>query len=67
MAAQARGVPLVLIITGKGRRSGGTLREELPRWLRESPLREAIIAYDVAGPRHGGEGAWYVRIRKRKK
>lgn len=58
------GVRLVLIITGKGRGGGGTLRALLPRWIEETPLRGRIIAYDVAGPRHGGEGAWYVRIRK---
>jgi DNA-nicking Smr family endonuclease len=66
-AAQARGVRLALVITGKGREGKpGALREELPRWLGESPLQGRIIAYDAAGPRHGGKGAWYVRIRKRK-
>jgi DNA-nicking Smr family endonuclease len=65
--AQTRGASLVLIITGKGREGKpGILREELPRWLNESPLRQAIIAYDVAGPHHGAEGAWYVRIRKKR-
>lgn len=63
-AAQARGDKLVLIITGKGKLGGGTLKTWLPRWLEETPLRGRIIAYDIAGPRHGGDGAWYVRIRK---
>jgi DNA-nicking Smr family endonuclease len=63
---RARGMRRVLVITGKGRMGGGALRGLLPLWLHESPLLEAVIAYDKAGPRHGGEGAWYVRIRKRK-
>lgn len=61
---QAQDVRLALIITGKGKGSGGTLRSELPRWLKEPPLKEAVIAYSPASPRDGGEGAWYVRIRK---
>jgi DNA-nicking Smr family endonuclease len=61
---RADGIRLALVITGKGRSGGGALRELLPRWLEETPLRGSIIAYDIAGPRHGGEGAWYVRIRK---
>ena len=63
-AAQARGARTLLIITGKGKGGGGTLREWLPRWLGETPLRGRIIAYDSAGPRHGGAGAWYIRIRR---
>ena len=62
---QARGVRTALVITGKGKpMSTTTLRALLSRWLCESPLRERIIAYDSAAPRHGGGGAWYVRLRK---
>jgi len=65
--AQAKGISLVLVITGKGRDGKPrVLREELPRWLAAPPLQGAIIAYDTAGSAHGGEGAWYVRIRKRR-
>jgi len=64
---QSDGVRSALIITGKGRgNTEGTLRELLPRWLNESPLRQHIIAYDNAALRHGGSGAWYIRIRKQK-
>lgn len=63
--AEARSLRTVLVITGKGRGGkDGVLRRLLPLWLDESPLRERIIAYDVAGPRHGGGGAWYIRIKK---
>jgi len=61
-----RGLRAALVITGKGEKEGGTLRNLFPRWLNEPPLRERIIAYDKAAPRHGGSGAWYVRIRKAK-
>jgi DNA-nicking Smr family endonuclease len=61
---QTRGARLLRVITGKGRAGGGALRELVPRWLEETPLRGHILAYDVADLRHGGEGAWYVRIRK---
>jgi DNA-nicking Smr family endonuclease len=65
LESQAQGKKLVLIITGKGKAGkDGILKEELPRWLNETALRRAVIAYDNAGPRHGGGGAWYVRIRR---
>lgn len=57
---------MLLVITGKGKGGKeGVLRRLLPLWLAESPLREYIIAYDGASARHGGAGAWYIRIRKR--
>ena len=63
--AQARGLRTVLVITGKGAgEKGGTLRRMLPVWFAETALREHIIAYDSAGPKHGGSGAWYVRIKR---
>lgn len=63
--AQARGLRVILVITGKGNKEKeGILRKLLPVWFNETPLRERIIAYDNASPRHGGSGAWYVRIRK---
>ena len=56
----------VLVITGKGYSHGGdgVLRSELPRWLNSDPLRAKIVAYDFAQPRHGGQGAYYVYIKK---
>jgi len=60
---------VVLVITGKGSLSDDntTMRGELPRWLKETPLRHLVTAYShPAKPNHGGAGATYVRVRKKK-
>jgi DNA-nicking Smr family endonuclease len=63
--AQVRGNRCVLVITGRGLRHGGTLREMTPRWLDEAPNRARVLAYAEAQLRHGGEGALYVLVRRR--
>lgn len=57
----------VLVITGKGTREGsGVLRANVPRWLNQAPLRDRILGFSYARPQHGGEGALYVLIRRRR-
>lgn len=59
----------VLIITGKGlTKSGeiGVLRQAVPRWLNESPMNAWIKGFDYAARNHGGEGALYVLIRRKR-
>jgi DNA-nicking Smr family endonuclease len=57
----------VLVITGKGGRTGpGVLRREVPRWLNQAPLRERIIGISQARQKDGGDGALYVLIRRRR-
>lgn len=65
-SSQSMGRRTVLVITGKGYQHGseGVLRSGLPRWLNTEPLRSKIVAFDFAQPRHGGQGAYYVYIRK---
>ncbi len=65
-ASQGMGRRTVLIITGKGYAHGsdGVLRAELPRWLNSADTRSRILAYDYAQPRHGGQGAFYVYLKK---
>jgi DNA-nicking Smr family endonuclease len=67
-AAQDRGAKLVLIITGKGGRSGemGVLRRQVPHWLAVPELRDLVIGFEDAHTAHGGEGALYVRLRRRR-
>jgi len=42
------------------------LRRQVPLWLRSAELREIVIGFDWAHAAHGGEGALYVRIRRRR-
>lgn len=60
----------VLLIPGRGRNSPGgqaLIREELPMWLTNEPLRRVVLAFCTALPQHGGAGALYVLLRKFKK
>jgi DNA-nicking Smr family endonuclease len=45
----------------------GRLRRKLPEWLAEDDLRGYVAGYQPAHPRHGGGGAFYVRIRRRER
>ena len=71
--AQARGARLVLVITGKGQREDpydpmprrrGVLKTQVPMWLQMSPLTGAILQVSTAHRKHGGEGAYYVYLRR---
>ena len=67
--ARADGVRCGLIITGRGHHSDGgigVLQQEVPQALQESPLSTHLLAFATAIPRHGGPGALYVLLRKRK-
>ena len=74
--AQASGHSLVLVVTGKGAPSDartefasqaterGVLRRMVPQWLALPDLRAAVLGFEEAGPRQGGGGALYVRLRR---
>lgn len=77
-SAQARGLRLVLVVTGKGstptldnepfdlaRRPRGVLNAMVPRWLKEPALAKRIAEIRAAHRRHGGSGALYVYLRKK--
>jgi len=60
----------VLLIPGRGLGSPGgvgLIRQELQRWLTRDPLKRIVLAFATAQPKHGGAGALYVLLRKRKK
>ena len=68
-SAYERGLRMVLIVTGKGSRSGGEgiLRQSLPRWLNAPGLRHRVLAFSAAQPRHGGDGAFYVLLKRKRR
>lgn len=64
-----RGLRCVLVITGQGRRdplaaARGVLRGGLEGWLNEPATRPLVLACVPAQRRHGGQGAFYVLLRR---
>jgi DNA-nicking Smr family endonuclease len=71
--AVARERRLVLVITGKGKSKAdhgpiperhGVLRHQVPHWLNTAPLKPHILQIAEAHIRHGGQGAYYVYLRR---
>jgi|SRR5580704_8726338 DNA-nicking Smr family endonuclease len=56
----------VLVITGKGVSGDGVLRRRVPDWLAEAPIREHVAGVSEAHRRHGGEGALYVALKRKR-
>ena len=42
----------------------GVLRRALPQWVNETEFRELVSGFQPAHPKHGGGGAFYVRLRR---
>jgi DNA-nicking Smr family endonuclease len=79
--AQRGGDKLVLVITGKGARAPdpyapfdlelesrarGVLKSMVPRWFREPEFATLIADHRSAHVRHGGGGALYVYLKKKR-
>ncbi|MEH3121290.1 MAG: Smr/MutS family protein [Sphingomonas phyllosphaerae] len=71
--AVSRGDRVILLVTGKPPRpesqrphARGAIRAAIPDWLRLSAYAGAIAAVRGAHPRHGGAGALYVVLRRRR-
>lgn len=73
LTSQSRGLRLVLVITGKGMREDpydpmprrrGVLKTQVPQWLRMPPVSQAVLQISEAHRRHGGEGAYYIYLRR---
>ncbi len=45
----------------------GRLRRLIPEWLGEAAFRAYVSGYQPAHPRHGGGGAFYVRLRRNRR
>ncbi len=69
-----RGHRCVLVITGKGppghteghEEGRGVLRRALLLWLDDPELRPCVLATAPAKPRHGGDGARYLLLRRQR-
>jgi DNA-nicking Smr family endonuclease len=79
VSAAERGARVILVITGKGSEPGpapadlmegrparGAIRADLPRWLGEEGLSARIAAVRRAHPRHGGSGAAYLILKRKR-
>lgn len=75
LTSHSRGLRLVLVITGKGQREDlydsmprrrGVLKSQVPQWLRLPPVAQAVLQVTEAHRKHGGGGAYYVYLRKRR-
>ena len=64
--SHARGLKFVLVVTGKGAQGQGVLRKQVPKWLALPEFREMVLSVEPAHVGHGGEGALYVRLRKKR-
>ena len=73
--AHGKGLRLILIITGKGRNTEdhdiipkrkGILKANVPNWLAMEPLSSKILQITNAHVKHGGGGAFYVYLRKKR-
>lgn len=71
LGAADDGVRLALVITGKGRPGAGeagargVLRSRFLDWIEEAPLKAKIARVGPARPKDGGEGAFYVFLKKK--
>lgn len=75
MTSHGNGKRLVLVITGKGKERDeggpipvrfGVLRHQVPQWLGQAPLKSMVMQVSPAHVSHGGGGAYYVYLRRRR-
>lgn len=60
------GLRAVLVVTGKGRGGEGQIRRHARDWLASHDLRTIVAGVSGAARRHGGEGALYVALKRRR-
>ena len=73
MDGHADGKRLLLVVTGKGKSTRddgpipirrGVLRHQVPQWLAMPPMGAVVSQVTQAHISHGGEGAYYVYLRR---
>lgn len=73
--AYGQGKRLILVITGKGKSKSdegpipmriGVLKHQVPGWLRAGQLAPMVLQITESHLKHGGSGAYYVYLRRRR-
>ena len=73
--SRQNGNRLLLVITGKGRSNNydrftvkevGVLRRSVPLWLEGPRFVDMVLQITQAHPKHGGSGAYYVYLKRKK-
>jgi len=55
----------LLVITGKGGLLGrGVLKAEMPVWMNSAEIRSLVLSYTTAQPKDGGDGAFYILLKR---
>ena len=61
---------VLLVVTGKGKvgaqGEGGVLKRQMPEWLMAGPYASRILRIVTAARGHGGGGAFYVLLRRKR-
>ena len=57
----------ILVISGKGEHGKGKIKLNIPVWIASPSLSLLIHFYSFAAPKDGGDGAYYIRLRKKEK
>jgi len=55
----------ILVISGKGEHGKGKIKLNIPIWIASPSLSNLIHFYSFAAPKDGGNGAYYIRLRKK--
>lgn len=63
-SCQSRGLRAVLVITGQGRLGGGVIRASFVDWVHSPALRGVVSGFTNAHQKHGGDGAFYVTLKR---
>ncbi|HXV73729.1 MAG TPA: Smr/MutS family protein [Sphingomonadales bacterium] len=62
--AYMEGLRYGLIVTGKGRLGQSPIRAQVPKWLTSPKLSQIVSSFEFSAQRHGGDGAYYVLLRR---
>ena len=55
----------LLVISGKGEHGKGKIKLSIPAWIASPSLSHLIHFYSFAATKDGGDGAYYIRLRKK--